>query len=79
MNKMYREKKEKLKSSKANAILDKYGGQEHMEQLAPELMYAQTEQYVEYDRSGGVKRGAEKALTLTLTRTRTRTRTLALI
>ena len=33
MNKMYREKKEKLKSSKANAILDKYGGQEHMEQL----------------------------------------------
>ena len=62
MNKMYREKKEKLKSSKANAILDKYGGQEHMEQLAPELMYAQTEQYVEYDRSGGVKRGAEKAV-----------------
>ena len=61
MNKMYREKKEKLKSSKANAILDKYGGQEHMEQLAPELLYAQTEQYVEYDRSGGVKRGGEKA------------------
>ena len=62
MNKMYREKKEKLKSSKANAILDKYGGQEHMEQLAPELLYAQTEQYVEYDRSGGVKRGGEKAV-----------------
>jgi len=62
MNKMYREKKEKLKDGKANKILEKYGGQEHMEAPPAELLYAQTETYVEYDRSGGVKRGGEKAI-----------------
>ena len=30
MNKIYREKKESLKDSKTNKILEKYGGQQHM-------------------------------------------------
>ena len=33
MNKIYREKKDALKANKVNSVLDKYGGQEHMEQL----------------------------------------------
>lgn len=61
MNRLYKEKKEKLKSGKANTILEKYGGQEHMEAPPPELLFAQSEAYVEYDRSGSVKRGQEKA------------------
>ena len=30
MNKIYRDKKASLKDSKANKILEKYGGQQHM-------------------------------------------------
>ncbi|KAL1512211.1 hypothetical protein AB1Y20_005474 [Prymnesium parvum] len=62
MNKIYREKKESLKSSKANKILEKYGGAEHMQAPAKELLFAQTEEYVEYDKTGSVLRGQEKAV-----------------
>mmetsp|Transcript_7398 Transcript_7398/g.12482 ORF Transcript_7398/g.12482 Transcript_7398/m.12482 type:complete len:578 (-) Transcript_7398:72-1805(-) len=62
MNKIYRDKKANLKSSKANKILEKYGGQQHMEAPPAELVFAQTEQYVEYDRSGSVVTGQEKAV-----------------
>ena len=62
MNKLYREKKAALKDSKSNKIVAKYGGQQYMADAPPkELLYAQTEQYVEYDRSGGVVKGNEKA------------------
>ena len=54
MNKIFREKKEKLAASKSNKILEKYGGAEHMEAPPKELLLAQTESYVEYDRSGAV-------------------------
>jgi len=50
MNRIYREKKEKLKDTRSNKILDKYGGQQHMEAPPKELLFAQTEGYVEYDR-----------------------------
>ena len=62
MNKIYREKKESLKSNRSNKILDKYGGAEHMEGPPKELLFAQTEEYVEYDRSGQVVRGTERAV-----------------
>ena len=62
MNRIYREKKEKLKSTRSNTILDKYGGQEHMEAPPKELLFAQSESYVEYDRSGGVLQGQEKVV-----------------
>jgi len=62
MNKIYREKKTNLTANKANKILDKYGGQEHMEGPPKELLFAQTEEYTEYDRSGSVVTGKEKAI-----------------
>jgi pre-mRNA-processing factor SLU7 len=62
MNRIYREKKEKLKDTRSNKILDKYGGQQHMEAPPKELLFAQTESYVEYDRSGGVVQGQEKVV-----------------
>eukprot|EP00004_Rigifila_ramosa_P027029 TRINITY_DN8621_c0_g1_i2.p1 TRINITY_DN8621_c0_g1~~TRINITY_DN8621_c0_g1_i2.p1 ORF type:complete len:534 (-),score=134.01 TRINITY_DN8621_c0_g1_i2:57-1565(-) len=42
-------------------ILAKYGGEEHLQQLPPELIFAQTEQYVEYNRAGKVIKGQEAA------------------
>mmetsp|Transcript_35667 Transcript_35667/g.78383 ORF Transcript_35667/g.78383 Transcript_35667/m.78383 type:complete len:606 (+) Transcript_35667:424-2241(+) len=62
MNRIYREKKESLKTNKANTILEKYGGKEHMEAPPKELLFAQTEDYVEYDRSGSLVGGKEKAI-----------------
>jgi len=62
MNKVYREKKESLKSSKVNRVLEKYGGAEHLQQPPAELLFAQTEEYVEYAKDGSVRTGKEKAV-----------------
>jgi len=62
MNKIYRDKKESLKTTKSNKILDKYGGQEHMTAPSTELLFAQTDRYVEYDKTGAVMTGQERAI-----------------
>jgi len=62
MNRIYREKKDNLKSSKVNKVLEKYGGQQHMQLPPAELLYAQTEDYAEYTRSGAVREGKQKAI-----------------
>ena len=62
MNKIYREKKGKLKDSKVNSVLEKYGGQEHMERPPDELLFAQTEEYAEYNRSGNLVEGKKKGV-----------------
>jgi pre-mRNA-processing factor SLU7 len=62
MNKIFREKKEALQSSKVNKVLEKYGGQEHLEAPPAELLFAQTEDYAEYTRSGALRTGKEKAI-----------------
>ena len=62
MNRIYKEKKATLKSSKTNKILEKYGGSEHMAVPDKQLLFAQTEEYVEYNRSGSVVQGQEKAV-----------------
>lgn len=36
----------------SKSILDKYGGEEHLEAPPRELIFAQTEEYVEYSRCG---------------------------
>jgi pre-mRNA-processing factor SLU7 len=46
--KEYKHKSENVKSKNKSAILEKYGGQEHLEGAPRELLLAQTEQYVEY-------------------------------
>lgn len=56
----YEKKKEQFKSATKNTILDKYGGVEHLEAPPKSLLLAQTEEYVEYSRSGKIIKGQEK-------------------
>jgi pre-mRNA-processing factor SLU7 len=61
LNKEYRSKYENIaKTIKAN-VLEKYGGEEHLESLPKELILAQTEHYAEYSRYGTVVKTQEKA------------------
>jgi len=56
----YLERKEKLKDTSKTSILDKYGGEEHLQQIPKELLAGQTENYVEYSRTGKLIKGEEK-------------------
>ncbi|KAK7922853.1 hypothetical protein WMY93_009755 [Mugilogobius chulae] len=49
-------------SEQRESILEKYGGQEHLDAPPRELLLAQTEDYVEYSRHGAVLKGQEKAV-----------------
>ncbi|XP_072383198.1 pre-mRNA-splicing factor Slu7 [Diabrotica undecimpunctata] len=60
LKKEYEKKKEEVKSTIQSSVLDKYGGQEHLEAPPKSLLLAQSEVYVEYSRSGKVITGAEK-------------------
>ncbi|KAJ8684415.1 hypothetical protein QAD02_020207 [Eretmocerus hayati] len=53
-------KKEELKDEAKNAVIEKYGGKEHLDAPPPALLLAQTETYVEYSRTGNVIKGQEK-------------------
>jgi pre-mRNA-processing factor SLU7 len=57
----YRQKKDKLKDTSKVSILARYGGEEYLEKVPKELLQGQTEQYVEYSRSGQVVKGKERA------------------
>lgn len=57
----YNEKKEKMKESTHVSILDKYGGAQYLKKAPKELLAGQTENYVEYSRSGQVVKGKERA------------------
>ncbi|KAL3103348.1 hypothetical protein niasHS_002534 [Heterodera schachtii] len=48
------------KESVKNELLEKYGGEEHLDTLPRELLLAQTEKYVEYNRKGKVVRGDDR-------------------
>jgi pre-mRNA-processing factor SLU7 len=56
----YREKKEELKGITKVSILAKYGGAKYLEKAPTELLQGQTEEYVEYSRSGQVVKGNER-------------------
>ena len=43
------------------SVMEKYGGAEHLEALPKELVFAQTENYVEYNRYGNVVKTQEKS------------------
>ncbi|WVQ65789.1 pre-mRNA-splicing factor SLU7 [Kwoniella botswanensis] len=62
LHKEFQEKKEVLKDTNKNSILARYGGEEHLERLPRELLNGQTEDYVEYSRSGQVVKGRERAI-----------------
>ena len=55
-------KKEEVKSTIQDSILERYGGKEHLEAPPKALLLAQTEHYVEYSRSGKIIKGAEKPI-----------------
>jgi len=57
----YREKKETLKQTSKTGILARYGGEEYLEKVPKELLHGQTEDYVEYSRTGQVIKGKERA------------------
>ncbi|EGT55452.1 hypothetical protein CAEBREN_29902 [Caenorhabditis brenneri] len=61
LKKEYEKGKSTLKNETQKELLDKYGGVEHMERPADELLLAQTESYVEYNRKGKVIKGKERA------------------
>ncbi|XP_038550530.1 pre-mRNA-splicing factor SLU7-like [Micropterus salmoides] len=62
LHKSFKVKKEDFKEKQRDSILEKYGGEEHLNAPPRELLLAQTEDYVEYSRHGAVLKGLEKAV-----------------
>lgn len=56
----YKHKKEELRDTTKVSILAKYGGEEYLEKAPKELLQGQTEDYVEYSRTGQVIKGKER-------------------
>ena len=59
MKREYLTKKTELKDDAKNKLFDKYGGADHLKAPPRELIFSQTEDYVEYSRSGKVIKGQE--------------------
>ena len=57
--KQHKQQKESFKDTTSKSIIDKYGGQEHLQAPPKELLMAQTEHYVEYSRGGRIIKGQE--------------------
>lgn len=57
----YKKKKDELKDTTKVSILAKYGGEEYLEKAPKELLQGQTEEYVEFSRTGQVVKGKERA------------------
>ncbi|KAN0059662.1 mRNA splicing protein [Thecaphora frezii] len=57
----YQQKKEKLREATKGSILERYGGAEHFDSLPRELLTGQSENYVEYNQSGKIIKGVERA------------------
>lgn len=62
LQKEYEKKKDEFKSSVKGNVLEKYGGEEHLQVPPRQLLLAQTEAYVEYARDGRIIKGAEKQI-----------------
>uniref|UniRef100_A0A3Q3D3Z5 Pre-mRNA-splicing factor SLU7 n=1 Tax=Hippocampus comes TaxID=109280 RepID=A0A3Q3D3Z5_HIPCM len=62
LHRSFKVKKEDFKEQQRESILERYGGQEHLDAPPRELLLAQTEDYVEYSRHGAVLKGLEKAV-----------------
>uniref|UniRef100_A0A8C6NUQ6 Pre-mRNA-splicing factor SLU7 n=1 Tax=Nothobranchius furzeri TaxID=105023 RepID=A0A8C6NUQ6_NOTFU len=62
LHRSFKVKKEDFKEEQRESILEKYGGQEHLDAPPRELLLAQTEDYVEYSRHGAILKGLEKAV-----------------
>lgn len=54
LKKVVEEKRRELKSEARSSVIEKYGGEEYLEAPPAELLLGQTEQYLEYSRTGNV-------------------------
>ena len=61
LHEQYQKKKEELKDTNKVSILATYGGEQYLEKLPKELLQGQTEEYVEFSRTGQVIKGKERA------------------
>lgn len=62
LHKEFTTKKDILRDKLKSSIVEKYGGEEHLQAPPKELLLAQTEHYVEYSRDGKIVKGQEKAI-----------------
>ena len=62
MHKTFKVKKDDFQSNQKLSVLERYGGEEHLQVPPKELLLAQTEQYTEYSRSGNIVKGQERAV-----------------
>ncbi|XP_045483843.1 pre-mRNA-splicing factor Slu7-like [Harmonia axyridis] len=60
LQKEYDKKKDQFKNKVHKSVLEKYGGEEHLQVPPKSLLLAQTEDYIEYSRSGKIIKGQEK-------------------
>jgi len=58
----YEARKDEFKTDMNKGILDKYGGEEYLKAPPRELLFSQTEDYVEYSRHGKVLKGEEASV-----------------
>ncbi|XP_076164779.1 pre-mRNA-splicing factor Slu7 isoform X2 [Ptiloglossa arizonensis] len=56
----YDKKRDELKDKARGSIINRYGGEEHLDALPSSLLLAQTEQYVEYSRYGKIIKGQDR-------------------
>lgn len=61
LHKEFKNKYEEAAKSIKSSVLEKYGGEEYLDAMPKELIFAQTESYVEYSRYGNVVKTQEKA------------------
>jgi pre-mRNA-processing factor SLU7 len=57
----FKQKKNDMKAKSKISVLAKYGGEEYLDAAPQELLQGQTENYIEYSRTGQVIKGKEKA------------------
>ena len=61
LHQQYQQAKDQLKDTTKVSILAKYGGEEYLQKAPKELLQGQTEEYVEFSRTGQVMKGRERA------------------
>ncbi|CAH0391152.1 unnamed protein product [Bemisia tabaci] len=58
----YEAKKDEFKHQIQKSVLEKYGGEEHLNAPPKELLLAQTENYVEFSRAGTIIKGQKESI-----------------
>ncbi|KIP05104.1 hypothetical protein PHLGIDRAFT_92581 [Phlebiopsis gigantea 11061_1 CR5-6] len=61
LHQQYQKAKAELKDTTKVSILAKYGGEEYLQKVPKELLQGQTEEYMEFSRTGQIVKGKEKA------------------